>query len=109
MNDTMAIFYVKSHRGTRSSTLCRKIKPIISWAQPDWHFNGLYSSNLDRLIVFLYANTKEWSSRVQTFKRILFLGVNLEVDLFLFLHRQPQAGEVLQPGVITARPLEWMP
>lgn len=82
---------------------------ILGPVEPDRHFNGLYSSNLDRLIVFLCADTKEWSSRVQTFKWILFLGVNPEVDLFLFLHRQPQAGEVLQPGVITARPLEWMP
>lgn len=57
---------------------------ILGPEEPERHFNGLYSPNQDRLIGFLRTDTKELSSRVQTFKWILFLGVNPEVDLFLF-------------------------
>lgn len=74
-------------RGTRSPTLLREVEPILSWAQK-------YLANISAVFVPGVQNTQadflsrteldnnEWSLHIETFRWILSLKTDPEVDLF---------------------------
>lgn len=89
MDNTTVVTYVKRQGGTRSSTLLREVEPILLWAQKNLsNISAVFVPGVQNTQADFLSRTEldnKWSLHVQTFKWILSLGIDPEVDLFACL------------------------